>query len=105
MIRRRFLGMMAAAGTTGAAAFSKASLQGRPQQTVVYRVTGFTCLACATGLETLLGREKGVVAVQATYPEGLARVAFHEGVVTEAGIRATIEGMGFRAQQVSRTQA
>ena len=65
MIRRKFLGLMTLAGASGVATLSAAKSIGR-KETVLYKVQGFTCITCATGLETLLGREKGVLAVKAT---------------------------------------
>ena len=63
MIRRRFLGLMTLAGAGGATALSKAARASRQSETAQYKISGFTCVTCATGLETLLGREKGVLAV------------------------------------------
>lgn len=89
---------MTLAGATGAAALTKAAKYSGERETVTYKVTGFTCITCATGLETLLGREKGVLAVKASYPDGVATVSFDAHGTSEAEIERAIESMGFKAQ-------
>jgi hypothetical protein len=37
-------------------------------RTVVYKVNGFTCIACAVGLEVMLRGLKGVTRANASYP-------------------------------------
>lgn len=98
MIRRRFLGLMTLAGATGVGAFSKVARSAGQQATVTYKVSGFTCITCATGLETLLAREKGVLRVKASYPEGTATVDFIAHDTTEQEIAAAIRSMGFTTQ-------
>lgn len=97
MIRRKFLGLITLAGATGTTVLSKAIHTTGARTTVLYKVTGFTCITCATGLETLLGREKGVLSVHATYPEGKAAVSYNPTATSEAEIKAAIESMGFTA--------
>lgn len=105
MIRRKFLGLITMAGATGVAALTKAANSQGQHQTVSYQVKGFTCVTCATGLETLLGREKGVFAVKASYPSGATTVSFDPRATSEAAIRAAIEAMGFNAQPANLTKA
>ena len=97
MIRRRFLSLITLTGVSGVAALSAKGFA--EKRTVVYSVKGFTCITCATGLETLLLREKGVLAVKATYPEGLATVTYDVGSTKEADILQVIESMGFSVQR------
>ena len=100
MIRRRFLGLITLAGAGGATALSKAARAAAQRETVQYRVSGFTCITCATGLETLLGREKGILAVKASYPDSATTVSYDAHTTSEAEIIAAIESMGFKAQRL-----
>jgi Cu+-exporting ATPase len=67
-------------------------------RTVIYQVTGFTCITCATGLDTLLSRQKGVASSKSTYPEGKVTVAFDPRQITEQAMVAFITGLGFTVQ-------
>ena len=96
MIRRRFLGLMTLTGLSGVAALSAKSFA--EKSTVAYRVQGFTCVTCATGLETLLQRERGILCVKASYPAGLATITYDAKSITQADILNAIESMGFKAQ-------
>jgi copper chaperone CopZ len=98
MIRRRFLGLLTLAGASGAAAITKAAKYSGERGTVTYKVRGFTCITCATGLETLLSREQGVLAVKASYPDAIATVGYDMHSTDEAKIASAIESMGFQAQ-------
>jgi Cu+-exporting ATPase len=98
MIRRRFLGLMTLTGLSGVAALSARGYA--EKKTVTYKVQGFTCITCATGLETLLQREKGILGVRASYPEGLAMVTYDAKSISQAEIVSAIESMGFKAQIV-----
>lgn len=99
MIRRKFLGLMTLAGA-GSIATLKA-VAAREKKTVVYKVTGFTCITCAVGLETLLQREKGIIAAQASYPDAIATVTFDPRSISGASIVNAIESMGFHAQALA----
>jgi copper chaperone CopZ len=93
MVRRDFL------HRTLAGAASLAPLGAAPaskNQTLVYKVAGFTCITCAVGLETLLGRQKGVAHVEATYPGGIVKIEFDAALIDDKSLRAAIEEMGFR---------
>ena len=59
MQRRRFVQMMTFASAGTLAAVEVAARSGQTT-TVSYKVRGFTCVTCAVGLETMLGRQKGV---------------------------------------------
>ncbi len=95
MIRRHFLNLMTLTGASGIAALSAQSFA--EQQSITCTVQGFTCITCATGLETLLQRERGVLAVKASYPTGLVRVTFDEKLISQADILNAIQSMGFKA--------
>jgi copper chaperone CopZ len=93
MIRRKFIQMVAA---TGAGAFSSlAALSAESSSTVTWFVQGFTCITCATGLDTLLSRQKGVISSASTYPEGKVVVRFHPSQINEHAIAGFIGELGF----------
>jgi copper chaperone CopZ len=62
---------------------------------VRWRITGFTCVTCATGLEVMLERMRGVVRAAASYPEGRVTIQFRPHVVDEATLRAFLQQTGF----------
>lgn len=93
MIRRRFLQLVALSGAGALAPL--AVMEAAETKTITYMVKGFTCPTCAVGLDTLLGRQKGVVSSSSTYPEGKVTVRFHPTVVTDAAIKGFIAEMGF----------
>jgi copper chaperone CopZ len=92
MLRRRVLQFLAISGT-GALAFEA---KGRgTTKTVIYRVEGFSCVTCAVGLDTLLGKQRGILASKSTYPEGKVTVKFDPDVMDEKSIEGFISEMGF----------
>jgi Cu+-exporting ATPase len=91
MFRRHFIQGITLAGSALATA---AAESGHPTS-VVYHVKGFSCVTCAVGLETMLKREKGILRVEASYPEAIARIDYDPGLITEEFIRASIGDMGF----------
>ena len=94
MIRREFMQLVA---LTGAGALTP--LDGRaasgPRETWIFAVKGFTCITCAVGLDTLLGKERGVVSSHSTYPEGRVAVVLNPEESSEPTVRAFIAQMGF----------
>lgn len=109
MIRRKFIKLATLTGATGFAslgaleALRKDPSQGAPDakdtQTVTWYVRGFTCVTCAVGLETILGRKKGVVAASATYPQGMVTIQYHPRFVTQQDLRSAIAELGFTAEE------
>jgi copper chaperone CopZ len=92
MLRRRVLQFLAISGT-GALAFEAKGK--RTARTVIYLVKGFSCTTCAVGLDTLLGKQKGILASKSTYPEGKVTVKFDPDVIDETSIEGFIAEMGF----------
>jgi copper chaperone CopZ len=96
MIRRKFLSLMTLAGASSLATLKAAtSLE---KKTVTYKISGFTCITCAVGLETLLQREKGIIAAEASCPDAIATVTYDPKSISEASIVEAIESMGFQAK-------
>ena len=98
MFRRAFINRIAAAGASGLVGVVKAE-ETKGSANVAYKVTGFTCVTCAIGLEVLIRREKGVARARATYPAGLVSVTFDPDVVTKQVIKDVIVGAGFTAEE------
>ena len=93
MIRRRFLQLIALSSATTLAPLE--ALASGKSKTVIYQVKGFTCITCAVGLDTMLGKQKGVLSSQSTYPEGKVTVRFDPDSTAESSIRAFINDTGF----------
>jgi copper chaperone CopZ len=97
MFRRRFLQIvtMASVGTL-------ATLEGMPAgtgKTVIYFVKGFSCITCATGLDTMLGQQRGILSSKSTYPEGRVTVGFDPHQISEQAIVAFITDLGFTVER------
>lgn len=109
MIRRQFIRLATLTGATGLASFgalralrddpTDRTPDAKETRTVTWHVRGFTCVTCAVGLETLLRREKGVVAAHATYPQGMVTIQYRPDVVSQAALRAAIAELGFSADE------
>ncbi len=96
MVRRQFLQTLTLASAEALPALRKAS--GTEQgATLSLPVRGFTCVTCAVGLETLLGRTKGVLAVSASYPESRVVIRYLPRLISPGEIVDLIAGMGFQA--------
>ncbi len=96
MFRRRFLQLVTMASVGGLAPLEAVSATATT--IVIYRVKGFTCITCATGLDTLLGQQKGVASSRSTYPEGKVTVTFDPRQITKQAIVTFITDLGFTVQ-------
>ena len=91
MFRRRFLQLL-----TMASVSSLASLEVMAEtRTVTWFVKGFSCITCATGLDTMLGRQRGIKSSKSTYPAGVVTICFNPDQISEERIEAFIEELGF----------
>ena len=98
MIRRRFLQLIALSSAGTLAPLE--ALASEKAKTVIYQVKGFTCITCAVGLDTMLGKQKGILSSQSTYPEGRVTVRFDPDGTAESSIRAFINETGFTVANV-----
>jgi copper chaperone CopZ len=96
MSRRRFLQMMTVVGAATLAPLE--AVAAGPSRTVTFRVKGFSCITCATGLDTMLGQQKGIASSQSTYPEGKVIVRFYPSQITEHAIVTFISDLGFTVE-------
>ena len=92
MLRRRVLQFLA---VSGAGALPFEAKRTGTAKTAIYQVKGFSCITCAVGLDTLLSKQKGVLASKSTYPEGKVTVRFDPNAIEEKSIEGFISGMGF----------
>jgi copper chaperone len=93
MFRRQFMQVIAL--TSVGALNPVESMAVGAHTTLILQVKGFTCITCAVGLDTLLGKEKGIVSSRSTYPEGKVTVVFDPNECSEETIRKFIAEMGF----------
>ena len=108
MIRRQFIKLATLTGATGVASFGaigalrgdSATNTAHPKdiETVTWHVKGFTCITCAVGLETMLRQEKGVVAANATYPQGVVTIQYLPDLVNQNALHLAIADLGFTAE-------
>ncbi len=104
MIRRQFLKLASLASATGLASVGAVeALRVEPKlasggnlREITWHVHGFTCVTCAVGLETMLGRMPGVASVHATYPQGVVQIAYDPAQTSEDTLRTAIADLGFR---------
>jgi copper chaperone CopZ len=93
MFRRNFFKFVTLA-TTGAITPLEVMSAGA-SKTVAYHVRGFSCITCATGLDTMIRKEKGITSSSSTYPEGVATIGFDPEQTSEKNIKEFIAGLGF----------
>jgi copper chaperone CopZ len=96
MIRRRFIELITL-GTGSLAALG--AIEANAKETVTYHVTGYTCITCAVGLESLLRQEKGVAWAKASYPDANVVIKFDPKEVTQDFLKTYIASMGFKAEE------
>ena len=94
MFRRRFLQIATMASVGGLAPLE--GLAAGASKTVTYMVKGFSCITCATGLDTMLNRQKGINSSKSTYPEGKVTVGFDPRQTNEQAIVTFINSLGFK---------
>ena len=90
--------MTAMAGTTVGSGVRAGSLWLtllREGRTVAYGVKGFSCETCATGLEVMLRRQKGVVRASASYADARVVIGFDENLTSEDTLKEFIASCGF----------
>jgi copper chaperone CopZ len=101
MFRRQFMHLVALS-SVGALNPVESIAAAGPRSTLVLQVKGFTCPTCAVGLDTMLGKERGIVSSRSTYPEGKVTVVFDPKESSEDKIRGFIAEMGFSVVSSNR---
>lgn len=97
MIRRSFIRLMTLAGAGSLPAMHAATKSG--QVIATYKITGFSCVTCAVGLDVMLQRQKGVVWSESEYEAAKTNVCYHPDLVTDEALRDAIADMGFIAEK------
>ena len=96
MLRRKFFKVMTVATTAGALTPLEAiPATAAAKKIVTYHVRGFSCITCATGLDTMLRQQKGITSSSSTYPSGVATIGFDPDQITETEIKDFIASLGF----------
>ena len=95
MFRRKFLGNLTVGAGLTALTASAYDETPEPDSTVKWNIKGFTCVACAVGLEVMLRRQKGVARARANYEESRVEIAFRPSVISETALRGFIQNTGF----------
>ena len=93
MFRRSFIQRITCAGVAGLA--TSAATKAGQHKSVTYRVTGFSCVTCAVGLEALLRRQNGITRADAKYPSGMVHIDFDPALISEKMLKSYIAEMGF----------
>ena len=65
--------------------------------TATYEIQGMTCDACASNIETSVGKIEGVHTVDASHKDGRCVVTYDAAKVKPAAIEAVVDGMGYPA--------
>jgi len=92
---------VAATGGAGLALHESQAVSQKPpleNASVAWTVSGFSCITCAVGLETLLKAQKGILAVKAHYPSGRVEIAFDPNAIALSKIRGLVDELGFRIE-------
>jgi copper chaperone CopZ len=101
MFRRNFFKLVTSA-TTGAMTPLEIMSAGA-RETVTYHVRGFSCVTCATGLDTMLRQQKGITSSTSTYPDGVATIGYDLEQTTERNIKEFIATLGFTVEDEHTT--
>jgi len=65
-------------------------------KTVIFKIEGMNCDACANTIKSLVEKEHGVRMATVSFDDGQARVLYDPQSVGEAHLIATIQKPGFR---------
>ena len=95
MLRRKFFQVMTIATTGALTPLEAIPATVTPKKIVTYHVRGFSCITCATGLDTMLAKQKGIGSSSSTYPEGVSTIGFDPDQISEAQIKDFISSLGF----------
>jgi Cu+-exporting ATPase len=96
MIRRSFLQLMTLASVGGLAPLE--AMSAAASKTVTFLVKGFSCITCATGLDTMLSQQEGITSSKSTYPGGKVTVRFDPHRTNEQAIVKFIADLGFTVE-------
>ena len=69
MLRRKFFQVMTIATTGALTPLEAIPATVTPKKIVTYHVRGFSCITCATGLDTMLAKQKGIASSSSPIPK------------------------------------
>ena len=63
-------------------------------ETLTFPVTGMTCAACASSVESTIGAQKGVEKAEVNYATQSVKVAFHPEIVQPVSLQQSVQSVG-----------
>jgi anaerobic selenocysteine-containing dehydrogenase len=99
MIRRNFIRLLTLAGASSFPVANAAIKSG--QLTVTYKVSGFSCVTCAVGLDVMMERQTGVAWSKSNYQEAKTTICYHPDLVNDDSLKNIIADMGFLAERLA----
>jgi Cu+-exporting ATPase len=96
MDRRSFLYGISAVGAAPAAVDAANPPAPKENAKVEWKVSGFTCITCAVGLEVMLKGMKGVARAKATWPANEVSIGYDRNLTNEKTLRDFIAVCGFQ---------
>ena len=64
-------------------------------QTLIFPITGMTCAACASSVESMLGTQNGVEKAEVNYATQSVKVAFHPEIIQPSGLQQSVQSVGY----------
>jgi Cu2+-exporting ATPase len=64
-------------------------------QTFTFPVTGMTCAACASSVESMIGAQKGVEKAEVNYATQSVKVAFHPEIIQPVSLQKSVQSVGY----------
>lgn len=64
-------------------------------ETLTFPVTGMTCAACASSVESTIGAQKGVEKAEVNYAAQSVKVAFHPEIVQPVSLQQSVQSVGY----------
>ncbi|MGY4539848.1 Cu2+-exporting ATPase [Mucilaginibacter sp. UYNi724] len=64
-------------------------------QTLTFPVTGMTCAACASSVESMIGAQKGVEKAEVNYATQSVKVAFHPEIIQPVSLQQSVQSVGY----------
>ncbi|MES2376765.1 MAG: heavy metal translocating P-type ATPase [Bacteroidota bacterium] len=64
-------------------------------QTLTFPVTGMTCAACASSVESMIGAQKGVDKAEVNYATQSVKVTFHPEIIQPVNLQHLVQSVGY----------
>ena len=96
MDRRKFLCGISVAGAAPAVAAPNGLPVAKENSSVHWKVSGFTCITCAVGLEVMLKGLKGVARAKATWPGNEVSIGYDRNLTDVKTLREFVAVCGFQ---------